>query len=1040
MLDTNTIDIFSSRDKIVLQLVGMAKKYMQLENFEFNEESYLAYIVSMLASLTSNLMYYTTSAYREQFPTKAVQKESLLSWANTLGYKTYLSTPSTCKVLITIPLSRIPTNNSLEIRLVGRNHIAENSEDLTPEVFKVYATGGIPFSLKHTIYIDIIVNNPSDPNDRTIIISKHVLDVIDNQYVNQGYQPILWDIVDDQLRFYADFIQLIDISEQFSIPTLRPYEFHNIKFNFKEEGYISDLSLFVLSTLSGEIEDRWEQKDSLFLLGPNEAGYEFRESDSGIIISFGNGIIGKQPPANSSILITTGLTKGEEGNIIKGSIKSSDPVYYRLLNSVSPKFARKLDISVINTEPSLYGQDPPSIDELRANIIKNVSMNNRLVSYTDYKNVKTIIPTLPINNVHQVLKRSDLKRTEISLFTELIYDDSIVPTKNATIENLVTDEDNYTIPAGYAIDIDDEDYVSIFDVKINTTTDEVDYYYILSEASYPVVITQNNTNYSIGTQILPTMVKFRTERDTDPETLIFDIYTAKPPNDSSGIIYKCDCKIPWASSIDSPSYDVVDNTVTLLDSTSSDSGTALQIFTNGVDAEGDYIQLPLSEIPEGELKFIFTIYSDDETAENGKYIYNVSYVKVIIKKNLNEFMYSQLERTTTHPANSRPHHIDLNADYVIDKTDVIKVMEFYTAGNYYPDETSEYGYSAGYMNVGDMPENSVHHDADNNPQDWSIDFDELMRIIELYNAGSYYPCAGTIDGYAPGSAPIVLGDADDTTSYTTFTIYDVPVVKKDFYDNLYDKELFTKYIFDKLITFDVNSYKMLTDFVSLKFSNTTGYSTNMKYNKQKWDAVYDINPETLPDVEIGTRYAFSNENNPWNISLYSYKKGGYIATKISETDNGLSWRFDKLSINDLITITNLNGDEDAESVVYIYTGEELFLEPKIEIPVPLDLVIFISKNTTMSEQSLLKIIKNKLIDEFAPNFGYNKSLVISKMIKSIQEIPGVANCKVLSPKHDIFFDENLTDNMTQEELLRYTPELIYFDVDNIKIDIKTENV
>ena len=71
MLNEKSIEIYSSRDKIREQLIELAKDYMQLENFDFNKSSYLSYILNMLSFLDSNLLYYVSSVYREQFLSKA---------------------------------------------------------------------------------------------------------------------------------------------------------------------------------------------------------------------------------------------------------------------------------------------------------------------------------------------------------------------------------------------------------------------------------------------------------------------------------------------------------------------------------------------------------------------------------------------------------------------------------------------------------------------------------------------------------------------------------------------------------------------------------------------------------------------------------------------------------------------------------------------------------------------------------------------------------------------------------------------------------
>lgn len=53
------------------------------------------------------------------------------------------------------------------------------------------------------------------------------------------------------------------------------------------------------------------------------------------------------------------------------------------------------------------------------------------------------------------------------------------------------------------------------------------------------------------------------------------------------------------------------------------------------------------------------------------------------------------------------------------------------------------------------PENRTscrHHDSDYNPADWDINLSELLRLIQFFNSGGYYPCPGegTEDGFCVG--------------------------------------------------------------------------------------------------------------------------------------------------------------------------------------------------------------------------------------------------------------------------------------------------
>jgi hypothetical protein len=178
--------------------------------------------------------------------------------------------------------------------------------------------------------------------------------------------------------------------------------------------------------------EEWIKKNSIFLLAPGEAAFTYREVDSGISISFGNGIIGKQPQTSATCIVSVGLTRGSSGNVISGSIRKSDQIYYTDTYEISADGVAAIPIQprVVNVIPASGGEDPPSVDEIRSNAIKSVSANKRLVSENDFRNIDLIANDLPVENIYSMLKRSDLKRNEITLFTDIVYNNLLVPTKN----------------------------------------------------------------------------------------------------------------------------------------------------------------------------------------------------------------------------------------------------------------------------------------------------------------------------------------------------------------------------------------------------------------------------------------------------------------------------------------------------------------------------------------------------------------------------------------------------------------------------------
>ena len=270
---------------------------------------------------------------------------------------------------------------------------------------------------------------------------------------------------------------------------------------------------------------------------------------------------------------------------------------------------------------------------------------------------------------------------------------------------------------------------------------------------------------------------------------------------------------------------------------------------------------------------------------------------------------------------------------------------------------------------------------------------------------------------------------EDSTG--VFTIYDVPMIKESFMNALTEtqRNAFVMQVFNKFTSVNLEEYRMLTDFVNMKVANTTGYVKNMLYNKYTTDPVYSIDPTSIPDITLPAftvepkhpkRFLITKSINPWSSS-HGRNKGGFIA---HYSDNGV-WVFENLVVDDIIYITS-------ELKKYVWNGETA-IYPILPIPLYINISIWIDRSFSTSESSVVNNVKTTLVDLLYSKFGYDKPLYISEITKVVQGIPGVLHCKVLEPQHDIFFNFDPDKDFTQEQLIRYTPDLIYFDTNNIKV-------
>jgi hypothetical protein len=95
---------------------------------------------------------------------------------------------------------------------------------------------------------------------------------------------------------------------------------------------------------------------------------------------------------------------------------------------------------------------------------------------------------------------------------------------------------------------------------------------------------------------------------------------------------------------------------------------------------------------------------------------------------------------------------DLNGDYIIQLTELLRVIQFYNSLGYHCDDVPS------DTEDGFVPGPGTNHtcnpyDTDYNPTDWVISLTELLRLIQFYNSLGYHfcPLADSEDGFCPGA-------------------------------------------------------------------------------------------------------------------------------------------------------------------------------------------------------------------------------------------------------------------------------------------------
>lgn len=459
--DTQSSQIYLSRDHIREQITTYLNDYLELENVDLAKSSFLSFIINILSTLTSNLLFYETSTYKEFFLTQAQLPESVLNLSAFLGYNTQEASYANANVLVTVPFGFDDSTSSFTLA----------------EGFRFY-TSANQFMTYYTTTVTIF-NNSS--------VTATV------NYQNKVYNlPVNIDTTsNDNFSFLLPVRQYKINIQEFQIDSdIELYQFPEI--DIPLSGQVSSLSV-VVTPPGSSTGTEYTEYASLYLMSSTTTGYVSRRTSIGRKIYFGNGLIGKQPDPGSTVTVTIYETDGEDGNVIAGSINRGDRIY--TTNSLAQ--TKIVDYSCINTSPASGGTDEESIEEIRNNSIANLVSMSRFVAETDYKNTNVIISDSPFGqNSLGVLKRSDVKCNEIQLFTTLNYGSDIVPTRNASYTMGIP-----TLPylAKFTtIDIDGVDYYTLFDMTLDYLNGSAYYDYILNAISItPVLNITYNPDYSL---------------------------------------------------------------------------------------------------------------------------------------------------------------------------------------------------------------------------------------------------------------------------------------------------------------------------------------------------------------------------------------------------------------------------------------------------------------------------------------------------------------------------------------------------------------
>ena len=542
-LSSNSIEILSDRESIRSQLIDYAKTYLELENVDLYKTSFLSYVINVMSMLAANQLYYTSSIYREFFITEAQMIESVYNLSKWIGYTPMTATPATADIMLILPFSF----QDDDVQFLIPNDFKVKSDDI------IYTIGTQELASELTVKVDTPALNQliEDQLDSGTVVRAYQNKSLTVRNNATGYfYPVAIDTESETASVLIPFTQYTTSIQEKHVPDdLEHYQFWSMEVEFegmdwKVEVYRESASgIYSFDDIESKY-DKLEQAEnnSIYTMTSTEEKYVWISTLNKGEILFGNGIIGQQPEAGLNIVVIIYVTKGLSGRVISNSLTTPDSLYYTgSVDNTGQVKNWKVKLSTTNPEAAIGGSDSPTISEIKSGAIANLRSKQRLVSDTDYDDFEYIITDTPLSDTKPILKRSDLKINEIEVFSKLIYDDGIVPTRNVSLEVPTT---TTIIPDGTEYEIDEENYKTIFTMSLNHNTSEAIYEYIIRNVSVTAV-QETTSEYAQFCYIILTNVNFLRIGNTVKITATVTNIEDKIATGS----FDCEIMTSWNSSI-----------------------------------------------------------------------------------------------------------------------------------------------------------------------------------------------------------------------------------------------------------------------------------------------------------------------------------------------------------------------------------------------------------------------------------------------------------------------------------------------------------
>jgi hypothetical protein len=425
MLDNN---ISISKEMISNEIIEYFKKYLDIENEDLTEGSYLAYLIDVISILTSNNLFHNEMIYRESFLETSKLFDSIVNNAKYIGYtpkesefaKGIITFSFNLKELRAYLLSKYLDNiNEESVLEITLPEIDLNSEDLTIEeklvlsntkFFEIMGNSMLftcPKDIKLFYYIQTngLIGYTKDRNtgEITNLNIRKTIDETGNTDPNYYYE---FDIKVEQREYKYEHFQMGE-QKPGKLITKSIEDFDNIK----------DIKVYIQNE-NNEFE-LWKYYDSLYNMNYTTKGYTLYKTVRGWDIIFGNGIFGQQPLENKYMYIFYTTNRGTDGEIINNVIDYSVRTFFNLKLKKNNSIVTESIIRpvYVQNKSNFYGAiDNETEYTIKRNAQIQLKSQQQLISKFDYDNIGNIIDNR-FYKIKSIIKRNDILQSDINIFT-----------------------------------------------------------------------------------------------------------------------------------------------------------------------------------------------------------------------------------------------------------------------------------------------------------------------------------------------------------------------------------------------------------------------------------------------------------------------------------------------------------------------------------------------------------------------------------------------------------------------------------------------